>query len=266
MGFIKSLVNFFTREDGISPPQNENSASDKRMHGRFRLGSFDHLKVIAADGQAGMLQDISYGGFALVPPRGSEASFGHDGVYTLSLFNQTCRCQAILVNQRSSTYGFSFLHSTPNTLIFLRNVIEYLKAGDSMTLLDKSLVNTKYKSDDYAVFRGFGPSDLILHLSGNSGRLENGIVNFLRDGVYREVSYQNGTFKVFEPEAGDEKLNYGDNTQQQEVDLDKNDLFLASMILVGAYGKLHHPALKEWVELFHEKMIDSTFAPKIQSA
>lgn len=265
MGFVKSLVQFVKGDSLKDQVASENSSSDKRVHGRFRLGEFDCLKVIASDGQTGLLQDVSYGGFAVIPPKGFESSFSRDGVYTLSFFNQTCRCQAILVNQRAHTYGFSFLHSTPNTLIFLRNVIEYLKAGDSMTTIDKSLVNTKYKSPDYAVFRGFGPSDLILQLTGQSGKLDKGIINFLRDGIYREVSFQDGQFKVFEPDTGDDDI-YGEKIQHQEIGLDKNDLFLGAMILVGAYGKLRHPAIKEWLQCFQDKLTEATFAAKNRTA
>ena len=87
--------------------------------------------------------------------------------------------------------GFCFNHSSPDTLVFLREVIEPMRYGRSIEELNREFRSDQYQSNDWHCFRGDGPVDLVFQSNANGG-VSEALMTLKVGDYYHEVGFQNG--------------------------------------------------------------------------
>ncbi|MFZ9519751.1 MAG: hypothetical protein ACO3A4_04675 [Silvanigrellaceae bacterium] len=141
--------------------------------------------------------DISYGGFSVAIdkpenanicetlPRTSEVDLIMLGVGTTG--------RAIRVFESKQRLGYAFCHDTASVLIFLRRFIEFMRMGEHLTVLDKSLLKPPYDSSEWFCFRGDGPTDVVLHKSKvEANAIDEAVITYREKDSYRTAELRGG--------------------------------------------------------------------------
>ena len=183
-----NVGSFFDRlfRGSASPEATAQTLKESRLHQRHRLQDFDLLTISWKDGQALRLQNLSYGGFALVQSMEKTSPDDLSIIAgTLHLQGEACPFKAKKVREDSGIFGFQFVHDTEETLKFLRPFLENLRAGESMSAIDTAYLNAAFSSRYQVALRGDGPVDLFLENATN-GPL-NFHMTFRNHKIYHEI-------------------------------------------------------------------------------
>lgn len=199
------------------------------------------------------LQDISYGGFSVsidkpeheslidTLPRTSDVEIIMLGVGTVG--------RAIRVFESKQRLGYAFCHDTASVLIFLRRFIEFMRLGEHLAPVDKSILKPPYDSADWLCFRGDGPTDVVLRQSKTTkNSVEEAVIKYREKESYRSTELRNGKiFTQIHSEANTSQHNSGAG---QESSVNEDILRKSICLLLGyqqACTEAHQPLLNNLV-------------------
>ena len=219
---------------------------DHRVHARYQLVSDPYTQVTLTSGAhaglTGIVKDLSYGGLAAqfkVP--GKDTTFPSVLEATFRALDRTINVKlgtVRTVNQGTTGIafaGFTFFHESPEGLIFLRECLEPLRFGQTMVLLADDMRHERYRGAAWSCWRGDGPTDLLLK-SRAAGGMDEALLTFRDQNVYREVSFLNGSLKTGRSLAKttDSSAQSASVAQMASTaDLDLPSLRQAAFILIG---------------------------------
>lgn len=150
---------------------------------------FDQTRVNVAD--------LSYGGISLVCTAGRLKDFlRHDNVLecTLHIYHLAMPCELVVIHERDNHTGCAFIHSKAETLLFLRQVLEYIRMGSSVAALPKQIVRQHFQDAHSHMFQGDRGTEIRVR-TGDKG------VDYLEmqftDGMSENrVVFENGTINA----------------------------------------------------------------------
>jgi hypothetical protein len=174
--------------------------SERRAQMRFMIPGFSQVPMafVRFNGKICQIGDLSYGGLAVDEREGAiEVEIKESIEAELVMLNKEIRIAMMLVGRRQASRkaGFLFEHRTPEALVFLRQFLEPMRWGTSMTLLDKNLVGERYRGEGYMCYRGDGPVDLIIQSaikSDNFGGVKSAILTMPLGERYAEFTFRDG--------------------------------------------------------------------------
>jgi hypothetical protein len=197
----------------LDQPQGSGEFTDKRSHSRFALNRHAECFVMAGSGknplpvdmdqQFARLIDISYGGMKLALSKSESQKFSAttpEQIYTclICLPDQKIHASLRIVYCSASGLqaGCSFEHANNDTLIQLREILEPLKTGESLRQTDPKMLNEKYASGDWFIYRGYGPTDFSVRLDVGHRSLAELIVTMRTLDTYSELSFVDGAWRT----------------------------------------------------------------------
>lgn len=252
---------------------------DGRLHARYVIEALGIATLKLHDeGIVGAVKDISYGGMAVRfssegAPLPEKMPQSVHGTFTLLDQSIACRMQPVrLMHQNAKVLfaGFSMLHDTSDTLIFLRELIEPLRCGKTLVNLAPEMRQDKYKGLEWITLRGDGPTDLLLK-SKPDGSLDEALLTFRLHEAYCEVSYKNGKLKTGRmlDRPGDSGAMGMGARMASTADLEKFILRTAIYILTSVPAECRknvQPLLKDCMQGLGLTYADGAIAPTVTAA
>lgn len=218
-----------------STPQNE-----RRRHERYQLltglakGPVVTVEVAGVSLKFPVL-NWSYGGVQMALPAATAPlrAAEQEGVLHLRLAGELTQAVRFnVVSATSNTMSCSFIHDTPDALLFMRPWIECLRRGAALTELSKTAVKPELSRAGWRVWRGDGPLTLSVQLltAGGTESPDNWRIVFQAGQEYAEVGATDG--KVFTRKSLD---NDGFNSPRMQASGEKDVTLLnhAVMLLNG---------------------------------
>jgi hypothetical protein len=72
--------------------------------------------------------------------------------------------------------GFCFEHTQPDTLIYLRKIIEPIRHGRSLEELNSEYTSEQYRGKNWHCFRGDGPVDIVLQTDDSEKKVVDALI------------------------------------------------------------------------------------------
>ncbi len=202
MGLFSKLKSIFSSssENGKSNASLEEVRKEMRSHSRYPVSFNGEATVVMAGGWRGSVLDISYGGIA-VSFESSNCNLTESvsvlSSCTLEILGRSHQFQLKTVrtipNGKDSLYvGFCFEHTAPDTLIYLREVIEPIRCGRSLEELNSEFRSEQYKGNNWHCFRGDGPVDIVLHIDDSKNKVMETLITLKSGDSYYEVGIRDG--------------------------------------------------------------------------
>lgn len=260
MSLFSKLGKVFGRDsapEAAAMKELETLNKDGRLHARYLISGEGVARIELENGMAGIVKDVSYGGMAVkfeLKDATTPTKIPDPLRARLHLLDRSIECVMALVRsvhppgQQTLYAGFAIRHESADTLIFMRDLIEPLRCGKSLTALDQSMRHERYKSAEWSCLRGDGPTDLIIRLTKDSLSLQEALLTFRISDSYCEVSFQNNTLRTGRMVGiGNSKMTVG-SQMASTTDVDLTVLRQSICILLGAppaSRRLVAPLLKE---------------------
>jgi len=218
---------------GLKPPAGA-QGREKRAHIRFPLGIPAALYIDFGDGNLVPVKDVSYGGFVAeiseVPnqcrlPGGMQAKiFALSGYVTVTIG---------YVYSRGAATAFRFHHDTPDALLFLREPLESMRLGSTLTPISGDMLKAPYNQAGWMCLRGDGPTDLVMSADAK-GLLTEVLMTYRQGEVYKEISLKGGIIKT---SRSIDTAGYSASRMAQTDEVDPQSLKTALYILSGISDK-----------------------------
>lgn len=213
MGLFSKIKNAFASSDDTGNADSGLDAVRKEMrsHTRYPISFFKDTTVNLQEGWTGSIMDISYGGIA-VRFDSEKCDFTKTipvlADCELTILGSKHKFQMKTVrtipqNTGHMYVGFCFNHSSADTLIFLREVIEPIRHGRTLEALGEEFRATKYRDKSWHCFRGDGPIDLLLQTTTSGYGLVEALLTFKTGDQYFEVRFQNDKLSTSKSLAND---------------------------------------------------------------
>ena len=207
MGFFNKLAKAFQKgpaEDEPLARQLESLNQDGRLHARYIVNGDGIASLQLENGMTGTIKDISYGGMAVrfaAAGQVPEQTLPRTLRGTFILLDQRVDCvlspvRVVSQDSRVVFVGFSLHHERPETLVFLRDFIEPLRCGRSLTPLAPEMRNERYHGAEWSCFRGDGPTDLILRATADGSSVEEALLTFRVMDSYCDLTFKGGRLKT----------------------------------------------------------------------
>jgi hypothetical protein len=194
---LKSVLST-TSESGHSIASLEVIRKDMRSHTRYPVSFNGEATVTMTGGWIGAILDISYGGIA-VSFESSKCDLSQSipvmPTCTIEILGRSQPFQLKTVrsipNGKDTIYvGFCFEHTAPDTLIYLREIIEPIRNGRSLEELSSKHRSEQYKGENWYCFRGEGPVDIVLQTDGSKAKVVEALLTLMSGENYYEVGVQ----------------------------------------------------------------------------
>jgi hypothetical protein len=178
----------------------EDVQKELRYHERLPLVPGDPISVVLPSGHTARLVDISYGG-VLLHVSGSrlpnEEAFRAVEVLTLEHMGKTNECHVVSIRninifETGAMVAYEFRHQSAESLVFLKHIIEPMRFGKSLSKLSPEFLKEPYNGENWACYRGDGPTDVLAEYSDKGDVLERLIMTFREEARYLEVRYKGG--------------------------------------------------------------------------
>lgn len=259
MSLFGKLGKVFGREaapETVAMKELDTLNKDGRLHARYLISGEGVARIELESGMTGIVKDVSYGGMAVKfeLKDASTAPKLPDPVRArLHLLDRSIECVMALVRSvhppglQTLYAGFAIRHESADTLIFMRDLIEPLRCGKSLTALDQSMRHERYKAAEWSCLRGDGPTDLIIRLAKDGQSLQEALLTFRISDSYCEVSFQNNTLRTGKMVGNGGKMTVG-SQMASTTEIDLTVLRQSICILLGApptNRRLVAPLLKE---------------------
>jgi hypothetical protein len=208
------------------------------------------------------LMDISYGGFSVAIdkpehqslcetlPRTSEVDVVMLGVGTTG--------RAVRVFESKQRLGYAFCHDTASVLIFLRRFIEFMRLGEHLNTLDRSLLKPPYDSPDWLCFRGDGPTDFVFHKNKSANNsVDEAVITFREKDSYRTAELRNGRLLTSMSSEAGGGLN---GRSAQDATANEDILRKSACVIMGflqSCDEVHQPALTHLLNTVRKQLLSS---------
>jgi hypothetical protein len=173
---------------------------DSRMHPRYGVAAHSLVRLELPGLDPTPVHDLSYGGISVILPRAAAADaqrLPRDVRARLVILDRGIDCHltvARLVDQPKDRVfvGFAIRHEAPDSLLFLREFIEPLRAGQSLSVIDLSIRKDRYRDPQWLVLRGDGPTDVRIFTPTGEATPKEALVTIRFDDAYAELSVEGG--------------------------------------------------------------------------
>lgn len=194
---------------------------------------FDQTRVNVAD--------LSYGGMLLSCEREKMQPYlTSENILecTLHIYHLSVPCQAHVVHGRNNSTGCSFIHSRPELLLFMRQILEFIRMGSQTLPIPKEQLNKA--QEGLSSFQGDRGTSIQLKVSG-AANVEMIEIQFRDGAIENRVQFNKGEIIYQRYRAG-----YGE------------DGYLALQqgffLLLGFIEKYPHSGLEEIAQLFRAEI------------
>jgi hypothetical protein len=175
---------------------------DRRLHLRCELPEERIATLKLSNGLVGDVRDLSYGGLAVrFDLKEQTVNFAANGALPaelkgdLTILDQSIACRLAPVRTFNKgtmlLAGFSMYHDSPETLVFLREMIEPWRWSLTLAPLAASMRHERYKGDEWSCLRGDGPTDVVLK-QGRGGQPVEAHLTFRAASGYAELTFKDG--------------------------------------------------------------------------
>lgn len=203
MGLFSRLKNAMSKTSGDDPREDglETVRNEMRMHTRYSVSFHKNAHFKIGNDWIGRVMDISYGGLAVkFEQTGASGSLPLEGSADVNILGISQRFDVKTVRtvpqQNGTVYsGMCISHSSPETLIYLREIIEPMRQGLTIDMISDEVRAEKYRGEGWHCFRGEGPVDLVFLLT-KENEVAEGLATFKVADFYYEVAIQNGTVRT----------------------------------------------------------------------
>ena len=251
------FARFTSRNKNPLPDHSENQQEQKillkesRLHARLKLNGPDLASLTLADGNYGVIADLSYGGIAVKFDNTTPSLTRENQLAgTLKLLDRQLPITLRLIRTAGTTVtnesqsqlaAFMILHEETGSLLFLREFIEPYRLGETLNILATSLRQERYQSNDWHCYRGDGPIDLIVRCEPNTSKPVEALLTYRLAGTYWETAWSMGKIRTGRVIVGSNispKMGTDTVTSTQTVDLDA--LRTAVIILTASPHHCRH--------------------------
>jgi hypothetical protein len=184
--------------------------SELRLHARYFVLSPELACLeIVSNGMKGTIKDLSYGGALVEFPESWDSNPKNPAIKSfdakLTFLDQTCNTFVHLTHVRSdgNLVGLSFVHRNIETLVFLREILENLRVGSTLEVLNPSVLKEKHLKPGALLYRGDGPCDLTFQEAGEN--IESMLFTFRMGLSYFELKYENHVFSTARSSSDDQR-------------------------------------------------------------
>lgn len=165
---------------------------EKRRFNRVVPQHVDLVTATFSNGSKAFISNISYGGFACATsPYFPDFSKIPEQEVTISIVARSHRCPMSHIHSLGGVSAFALHHHGPETLLFLREMLEPMRQGSSLVRVPDEILKEKYLKGHWTYLRGEGPTDIMLR-PGPDGTLVEALMTLHRDKAYNEVRYEHG--------------------------------------------------------------------------
>lgn len=239
--------------------------SERRVSQRYILGKESLCGHVVLEKTIVLpIIDISYGGFSTTLdtpehqslsqslPRTSEVEIMVLGVSTTG--------RAIRVFETKQRLGYAFCHDTASVLIFLRRFIEFMRLGEHMRIINKSMLKPPYDSGEWLCFRGDGPTDVVLKKSGpSSTTIDEAIITYREKESYRTAEFRDGRITTLirtDSSGGNTSSRSGNDTLMNDDILRKTTCIL--MGHVQSCDAAERPYIESALKIFRKQILSGS--------
>jgi hypothetical protein len=203
--------------------------------------SFSHAPLGSISNTHGIypIQDLSYSGVGVNFTNSENLSKSGLAIpdqqipVQLNLLGRSVAATIQLVFERDGRAGYFFIHATGDTLLFLRDSLEYMRRGADMVPIDPSLLKERFREQNWKIFRGAESDDLRVRVSDDGKTVEETLVTFLDGGEYCELCILGNVFSTRRTSQKRGSGQAGSPTTTQSAELDLTVLRSCLALLIG---------------------------------
>ena len=183
---------FGSKEQTLAQKNIQSLTEELRNHYRYQPWHSEMITVTGSDGSKLKCFDISYGGIAIETPTSIEPAKIER--VTIKAAGTTCNIPLKMAHTESDYTGYTFIHESGDSLLFLRGILEFMRCGSTLKRIpDEHLKQEKLDSKGI-VWRGDGPSDL-------TSQDEKLSLTFRDGSMYLNLVYDGKSLKTAKTEA-----------------------------------------------------------------
>ena len=191
MSIFSKILKIFTGKVDSPIRETPTAAARRELRSfiRYRV-SIPLISILINNESAIAPVDLSYGGFS-IPSTSLKTQIHLSQRITsrLRILNQEVTTSAVLTNNAGKNYGFAFLYKTTDALLFMQQIIEFVKRGSSLAELAPENLKDEYKNAGWQYFRGEGPTDLLIRASESPK--PDILMTYKTAHAYKEIKSEN---------------------------------------------------------------------------
>jgi hypothetical protein len=237
--FEKITSAFRTQQPEKSNP-NSKPIQEIRIQQRYSFPNAS-LGAICTQSECFPIQNLSYSGVGvsfssieMLRSAGLASSDHQVQVQVqLNLLGRSVAATIQLVFEKDKRAGYFFVHSTGDTLLFLRDSLEYMRRGAQMSTIDPSLLKERFRDQNWKIFRGAESDDVRVRLSDDGKTFEEALITFLDGGEYCEVCILGDVFSTRRTSQKRGSGQAGSPTTTQTAELDFTVLRAGLALIIG---------------------------------
>jgi len=168
--------------------------SELRLHARYSLLMSQMMEInILPENISANICDISYGGALLEFQEADrlqiESLIGKSFDFQIKYFGSKSKgsAKAVHLQAKNRQVGIAFEHNSIDTLVFLRDILELMRIGASLTAVNRSLIKDTENNPHTMLFRGDSPTDLQYNKKNDS--IEDLILSYRQGDKQLELRY-----------------------------------------------------------------------------
>ncbi len=170
---------------------------DSRKHSRYSLCYKNAAFLVSSRGDKLALANISFEGLGIYFEGRGHEKFMHSGHVSLNFLGQATEVFVQQAYVGETIAGYRLVHEDSSSLIFIREIIDALKKGASLQVLNKELLQESLQGDEWTCLHGEGPTDLRIKVDAD-GTPTYCLLSFRIADEYFELLY-NGQSLHLEP-------------------------------------------------------------------
>lgn len=248
MRLFEKITSAFQTKKTSLPLSEEHSQQEIRIQHRYTLRNPD-LGTLSAKGSSFPIDNISYSGVAISYTNPN--TLRDSGLTTpdqqiaceLSLLGRSTPATAQLVFTKETRAGYFFVHATGDTLLFLRDFLEFMRRGADMTLIDTTLLKEKFRDQNWKVFRGTESDDLKIRMSQGEKTIAESLMTFLSAGEYCEICMLDSNFTTRKTSQKRGSGQGATATTTQSNQIDASVLRAGLSMLIGQQDRTNNEAV-----------------------
>jgi len=196
MKFIDTIMEL-VNSDNFSNKLYAQVQKERRYTERYSLMPGDPITAEVL-GLSANVVDVSYGGLALhIPgkrlPQAEE--FKNADTITVTALNGVMTSQVVNVRDVRITemgvfVAYEFRHQSPETLIFMKEIIEPIHTGLSLFEQSADKGHTPYNTENWKTYKGEGPTNILAEFASDGETLLRTLVTFIYEGTVYQLSFE----------------------------------------------------------------------------
>ncbi|MGE0173108.1 MAG: hypothetical protein AB7T49_09995 [Oligoflexales bacterium] len=248
LAFLKKLFSAPTSKENLPGGTEGSDRKNRRKTPRQNILDDGFVWLTGVQISPIFVKDLSYGGLSLKSDWDSMKHILKDKrtlKVNLHMFHKHHKCEIMPIYENNGAVGCSFVHSSPETLLFLRNFLEFLRVGSTMEKVPPHLMERKSIDENLEIYSSESGTEIIMRRTENNN-LAFFNLSFTDTNIFSQVIFDNGNFKY-------RRFNDDDNALLT--------LEHALFILLGFQEHRKLKLIEPVVDLLQKELTDRTGAP-----